>query len=564
MSERPASIGRLPAGIVAVLVLALTACASLPQAGPVRQGDPDVAEPGSIALLARLPEPDDGPEEIVEGFLRAAAAGLTDDFTVAREFLTGPVRSSWDPLAGVDVYAGQPAVAPDGDSSLVEVTVQGTAAVDERGRYTEREAGTTTRLAFGLAQDARGRWRIRNLADGMLLSEPIFRSLFQQVPLYFATPRNDALVPETRWYPRRTVETAAVTGLLAGPSPWLAEAALSRFPPGTRLVVDTVTVRDGVAQVRLSGEAREAPPADRAVMMAQLRQTLDGLPRVQSVAVTADGAALASREPADELVVDPSVGTNPVVLADGSLQEVQGSDLVPWGDTGRIQAPEPSHPAVPPGLGAPVVLSRGSDVVTVPPEGEPARTLLTGDERLTPPSFDLLGWVWTATASGRMVHAVRVDGTRVAVDADWLAGRELRSLRVSREGARVVVLSVVDGAVRLEVAAVVRDDAGTPVAIGPPLQVGQRVTRASTAVWVDEQSIAVLGATGSSSTDTVVVAVVGGPTSPLPAVDGATGLAAGKGDRLIFVSTASGVLFSRNGLGWTPTVRGVRDPTFPG
>jgi hypothetical protein len=565
-AARPWRRGPL-AALLALLVIAVPACASLPDSGPVQQGDPDVTEPGSIALLARLPGPDDSPEQIVDGFLRASAAGLTDDFTIAREFLTGPMRSSWDPLAQVSVYSGQPTLQQDATNDEMTVTASVSATLDEEGRFTEALAGASVQAQFGLVQDGQGRWRIGAATDGVLLSEPIFRSLFQQVPLYFVAPDGQALVSETRFFPRRTVETAAVGSLLLGPSPWLAEGVSSRFPPGTRLLVDTVTVRDGVAQVGLSGEAREASPADRGLMLAQLNETLNGLPRVQSVTVTAAGVPFDMAAARRDLVVDPSVGTSPVVLAGGFVRTVEGNDVVPWGETGSVAGVDPSNPAVPYGAGSPVVLANGTGVVTVPSEGEEPTTLLGGSTKLTAPSFDRLGWVWVAprTNAGR-VTALRLDGIRVGVGTDWLAGREIRSLRVARDGARVLILSTAGAAVVLEVAAVVRDADGAPVSLGPPLRIGQRISRASTAVWVDQQTVAALGAVGDGdgAGDTVVLAVVGGPTSSLPAVEGAVGLAAGKGDRLLYVSTGAGELFTRNGLGWTPIVQGVRDPTFPG
>jgi hypothetical protein len=556
---------RRTAPFLAVLSLVLlAACASLPQSGPVRRGDPDVTEPGSIALLARLPNPGDDPEQIVDGFLRAAAAGLTDDFTIAREFLAEPARSTWNPLARVDVYARQP-VLSSGEDDVVEAAASVTATLDGDGRFTEAEPNATARLAFGLVRDDRGRWRIRSLEDGLILSEPIFRSLFDQVALYFVTPRDDALVPETRWYPRRSAETAAVLGLLGGPSAWLENAAASRFPEGTRLVLDTVTVRAGAAQVDLSREALDASPHDRSLMLAQLTETLNGLPRVRSVSVTVAGAPLEPVEARRDLAVDPSVGATPVVLAGDTLRGVEGGELVPWLDVGPVTVPEPSHPAVPFGDGVPVVLSGGRALVTVPAEGDAPATLLSGAEPLTPPSFDRLGWVWTASSvTGNVLHAVRVDGTRVAVEAEWLTGRRVLALRISREGARALVLSVVGSSPRLEVAAVLRDPAGAPVGLGEPLRFGHRVTHATTAVWVDQQTGAVLGRVGEGTADTVVLTVVGGPSSALPGVDGAVGVAAGKGDRLLFVSTAAGELFARNGLGWALTAAGVRDPAFPG
>ncbi len=563
---RPSPRRAVAAALGAVLVVVLGACASLPQSGPVQQGNPDVSEPGSIALLARLPGEGDTPEEIVDGFLRASAAGFTDDFTVARAFLGPSAAATWDPLATVHVHSGQAVVRETtADPTGVTASASLSGTVDQGGRYTEASPGTQAEVDFQLAEDDDGEWRIIALDDGVLLSEPIFRSLFQQTPLYFVAPDGGALVSETRWYPRRTVETSAALGVLGGPSPWLASGVVSAFPPGTRLVVDTVTVRDGVAQVDLSAEALQASPGERSLMQAQLTQTLGDLPRVLSVLMTVQGVPLDAPTPDPDLVVDPSVGTSPVVLADGALATLEAGTLVPLEGGGAVLAPEPSHPAIPYDDDTPVVLSAGTSIATVPAGDAPPAVLLTASGPLTAPSFDRDGWVWSApTAPGGVVHAVRTDATRVDVAAEWLAGREVRSLRVSRDGARVVVVSVAAGSVTVEVAAIVRSGDGSPVALAEPLRIGQRITQATAAVWVDQQTVALLGRVGSGAVDTVVLTPVGGPTSALPSVEGAVGLASGKGDRLLFVSTGAGELFARNGLGWTSTVRGVRDPAFPG
>lgn len=567
-SARPvrASVRRVVAAATALVLAGLAGCASMPQSGPVQQGDPDVTEPGSIALLARLPDPDDSPEEIVDGFLRAAAAGLTDDFTVAREFLTAEAAAGWEPLGRVEVTSSQAEVGEVSDAGDVRVTAPLAAIVDGSGRYVEAVPGTRTGASLVLEEDAEGRWRIADLDDGILLSEPIFRSLFQQTALYFVSPDAQALVSETRWYPRRAVETAAVGGLLAGPSPWLADAVVSAFPPGAHLVVDTVTVRDATAVVDLSREVLEASPGDRSLMLAQLTQTLEGIPRVQSVLVTVAGVPFEAPDPSDDLVVDPSVGSSPVVLADGALRQVEGGRLVPLGsDTAPLDVSLPGHPALPYDAGDPVVLSRGTALVSAPVDGEPPVTLLATQTELTAPSFDRLGWVWTSPRAGAgVVHAVDPAGRRAEVEADWLAGREVRSLRVSRDGARALVVSVADGRVLVEVASLVRDADGRPLALGGALQVGQRLTQASTAVWVDQQTVAVLGQVDASPEETVSLVPVGGPTSALPAVEQAEGLAGGKGDRLLYVSTTAGELFARNGLGWTSVTTGTRDPAFPG
>ena len=556
-----ARLARL-AGVLVLLTL-LASCVSFPDDGPVRQGDPEVAEPGSVALLIRPPDPGDGPQQIVEGFLRAAAAGLTDDFVVAREFLTGTVKEEWDPLAQVTVLSGEPLITNEASVGAYLVVADASAVLDAAGRYTEAVPGATARLAVGLELDPEGRWRISDVPDGSLLPEAVFRSLYQKLPLHFVTPAGGALAAETRWFPRRDAAASAVRGLLHGPSPWLAEGAASRFPDGAELAADAVPVRDGIAQVDLSREVRAVREPSRGLMLAQLNETLTGLPHVDSVTVTAGGTPLDMSGVPTGLVVDPSVGTNPVVLAGDALWTVEGVELEPWQDARTITAAAPSHPAVGYG-GEAVVLSGQTALVTVAREGVREATLLSGQDVLSPPSFDRFGWVWTAPEENRGFAIAARTGERVEVDAPWLDEREVLALRVSREGARVLVLSVDGVTVSLEVAAVTRDAAGRPQSLGAPLQIGQRIARASTAAWVDRQTVAVLGQLDGATSDTVLLSVVGGPTSALPVVEDAVGIAAGKGDQLIVLVTGSGELYSRSGLDWTQTAQNVRDPAFPG
>jgi hypothetical protein len=564
---RPRPPRRLAVVAALLATTVLAGCASLPESGPVQQGDPDVVEPGSVALVARRPAPGDSPTEIVEGFLRASAAGFTDDFTVARTFLDGPVQASWNPLAEVRVYAGQARTEEVGErqAPVVEASAALSGRLDDAGRYTEAAPGTPTTALFALAENDDGEWRIVALEDGVTVSEPLFRSLFEQTALYFVTPDAQVLVPETRWSPRGAVETAAARELLAGPSTWLAPGVVTAFPPGTRLVVDAVAVRDGVAHVDLSAEALQATPQERVLMLAQLTHTLVPLPRVRDVEVTVQGAPFETPAVEPDLVVDPTVGTVPVVLADGLLQRVESGSLVPLEGVGAVTANQPSHPALPYDDAPPVVLSAATSLVTVPREGPPG-PLLADAGPLTPPSYDRHGWVWTAPAGGgAAVHAVRPDGTRVDVGADWLAGRQVRSLRVARDGARVLVVSVADGDVVVEVAAVVRDADATPTLLPAPLRIAQRATDAGPAAWVDQQTVAVLGRVAQGEVRTVLLVPVGGATTPLPPVEGTpVSLASGKGDRLLFVGTSDGELFERNGVGWTATVGGVSDPAFPG
>src|SRR5690606_34028932 len=155
-------------GAVAVLlavVLLVAGCASLPRSGRVTASDPDLPAPQPVGFLARGPQPGASPEEIVDGFLAASAAGYSDDFVVARTFLTGAAADTWQPLAQVRVYDEEPELTRSDDGG-VHLSVGAAASVDGAGRYTEASEDATIDADFTLARNARGEWRIAGLDDG--------------------------------------------------------------------------------------------------------------------------------------------------------------------------------------------------------------------------------------------------------------------------------------------------------------------------------------------------------------------------------------------------------------
>ncbi|WP_448629915.1 hypothetical protein [Cellulomonas soli] len=204
-------------------VLALAACTAMPTSGPVSEGDPQVTEPGGVDLLAEGPTQDAPPEKIVEGFLLAGAAGLSDDFVVAREFLAGEARSSWEPLAGVVVASSQE-IQPTSPTQ-VTLTVPVSARVDADGRYVEAQADARESVTFDMVQDDDDQWRIATVPTGLILTRPVFDSQFRSTPVYFLSPDRQFLVPDTRWFPNKNVASYVVQALLAGPhhgcvTPW--------------------------------------------------------------------------------------------------------------------------------------------------------------------------------------------------------------------------------------------------------------------------------------------------------------------------------------------------------
>lgn len=550
----------------ALVVAALGACVGVPTAGPVEVGVDGVSEPGLVMPLGEGPMVDASPEQIVQGFLSASAsgfnrdpgAGVSNDFRDAREFLAGAVSGTWNPSERVIVYSSAPEITLVSDAQVqVKLTVE--ARVDADGRYAEAAPDVQEPLAFDLIQDSSGQWRISGLEDGVVFSLANFVAVYRAAEVYFLSPDEKFLVPETRWFPNVNLTTSVVQALIAGPSPWLRDAVRTAVPDGVTLVPDAVPIdSDGTAQIGLSG-AVIASPTDRALLLAQIEASL---PRVPAVEVTTGGVPL-DVEPADlERGVD----------VDSTVEVIQGDALM-----ALVQNELVAVDGVAPLTGLDVratarnedgtlrVLQSGDDtLMSVPTVDAAAVPLLIGTD-LVAPSVDRLGWVWTATSGAPdTIVAVRADGTRADVDAEWLSGRSVRSIRVARDGTRIAVLSTGPSGVTLDVAAVLRDEEGTPQQLGDPLGVGASLVDASSVVWVDDVTLGVLGAAGATAGSVYHLVPTGGQTDPLPALDGAITIAGGKGVRALYTATSTGELFWGTGQSWRAVATGVRDPSLPG
>lgn len=576
------------------LLAVVTACAQIPTSGPVQRGDVTVTEPGPIFLQVYGPPLDASPQEIVQGFLGAQAAGLYDDWVTAREYLAPAAASSWQPGTSTVVYSGEADLVqtsgPDPDAVLVEpspsaegepeVEVEATpdgsaviqgrlsvvATLDGAGRYTEAPADATENLTFSLEEGADGQWRITGVPDVTYVSVPIFSSVFRATTLYFPTLDDAYLVPEVRWYSKTNTATYAVNGVLAGPSEWLRDAVRTVVPDGTRLVVDAVTVDEsGVARVDLTRDALLADDGDRAMLQAQLDAVLLRVPQVRSVEILVSSVPLTITGSVAP-VRDPIPATSPWVLVGDVVSRVQGRAVEPVPEILPLSGLDPTALALDPSDGSGVLRSGAGEIRTLPTAAAPSTTLVSGTSLLAP-SIDRFGWVWTGEQKvGAGLSAVTADGEAVAVAVDWLAGRTVESVRVAREGARVVVVSTAGGATYVDVAAVVRDESGVPQRLSDAVTIGAGAPDAHQAVWVDESTVAVLAEGASAGVSTVNVVPLSGRTETLSGAEAATDVAAGRGLRSIYVATADGELLSRSSTGatWSTVASGVALPTFPG
>ena len=547
---------RVRRGALAALAVAvLAACSAIPTSGPVQESDTEVTEPADIDVLAEGPQPGDTPTEIVDGFLAAGAAGFSDQFVTAREYLAGEAKATWKPLAGVTV-AGPWQYEPTSVDTEVTIDVPVKARVDEGGRYAEAAPEGGESVTFEMVQDDKDQWRIALPPDGLILQQEDFARSYRSASLYFLSPDDAFLVPESRWFPWKNLPTSIMTELLSGPSPWLQDAVDTAVPDGVELNPQSVTIDDdGVAHVSLA-PALAVTRADRDLLLAQIDASLLPVKGIGSVQVDAGGVLLEPGTKTLQRGNPPS--SNVEFLRDDKIVALVDGDATPVPDLASLAGLDARSPARNEDASVRVMLSGPTSLTTVPTGTAPARELFTGTG-LVAPSVDRFGWAWTADSGGLV--AVPTDGDPVHVAADWLDGRTVRAVRVARDGVRIVIVSSGADEVKVDVAAITRDESGSPQQVGIPQRAGASLVDASSVAWADESTLAVIGrSTGNTAVHLVPVA---GPTTTLPDVPKLAALAAGSG---IYVTTTDGELRRFVQPTWAQVlgVDGASDPFFSG
>lgn len=577
--------------VVCLAVLAIAACGGLPDAGPAGPGR-DIAEAPvePLRVSPAGPQPGASPEEIVGGFLNAGA-GFDDDHSIARLFLSGAARQGWTPGQKVIVFPDDASldISVRGETSPVQVEVSApvSATIDAQGHLVEASPDSQAHALFTVSR-VLGQWRISVMDEsfGLWLPQYELDRAFSPMRLYYVATGMRALVPDLRWVPgpRPAIATTLVRQLLAGPPDYLRGAVSSGIPPGTRLAVEAVPTTDGLAQIDLSATALGASGEQRVALWAQLTATLRQLPSVSGVHITVNGAAFAIPGVSGSTAQDDQgyrddvrVAGAPIVLSGDRLLRVDvGTGTIDKRATGSSTGLPPapgirSLSASPQATFEVGVSTGGTTLVRLRSDGT-GLVLATG-KALVDPSVDARGWSWTAdtAAPGRLTVVAPIPGadpTEVSQEArhvltvPWLDGRTVRALDVSRDGARIAVISTDRaGVARLDVGGIVRDATGQPVRLADSIVVGRGLRRPSDVAWGDRTSLVVL-ANDDKGAVTPYEVVVGGSSTALAPAPQIVGVAVGDGLRAVYLTTAAGVVLVRSGNGWQ-TVGPGRAVTVP-
>jgi Lipoprotein LpqB beta-propeller domain/Sporulation and spore germination len=554
-------------------VLVLPACSTVPNNSPTVQiTQAPARQMDEIGIEPLAPEPGETPDDIVRGFIDAAAS-TRQGHPVAREHLAGQAGGTWSDEAGITIISADYAtVTTVAGSVTVSANLVGT--VDERGVFTVG-GSEPFRREFTLEQ-VEGEWRITNPGDGLIIAEPDFERLYDERAAYFLDQTGQRVVPDPRHLIRGEAQpTALVQRLLEGPSAALA-AGVHNPLSGLQLR-SSVTVRGQQATVDLRGLATDAAP-QLAQICAQLVWTL-AQPQlsIRSVVVRIDGEQVELEGVPAEQTVDDWASLDPdAVPVDGVGHYLSGGALHTV--TAGEPAPGPAGTGVYGLTGAAVAADArtgelsflvgvragpgGASLVAGPYGGELAPVLDAGSFSL--PSVAATREEAWVVRDGTSVVRVLAGAPPQAVNAPTLFGLGRADvLRLSPDGARAAVVVEGPQGLALYVGTVVRAEDGS-VALRDLRDVAPSLSQVADVAWGDSDTLLVLA--GDARDDRIAPYSVGVdgwglvqvPTAGLPSQP-RTIAAAPTRQPLV---DAGGTIWQLAGGTWVTLVRG-REP-LPG
>ena len=548
MRNPSARRGRMALGLALGALLALTGCGGIPTGGPITAGDlvgDDVEL--DIGFAPQGPRTGAPQEEILQDFVNAAT-NPQGDYAVARQFLAENLTAEWDPDATTYIRSGVGAPQRTSETSF-DYLITTAAYVDRDGRYFEGDPSSAT-LPFTFVKEG-DEWRISSAPPGIVLSVDRFPLVFGEYALYYFDPTYQFLVPEIRWFPKRSsTSIRAVSALLAGQANWLSNGVLvSAFPAGTALGDGLVSISSGVATVDLTEEARDSTEAERDRMRQQLSSSLA---TVSSVILTVGGIQLPTPDAgSNAAVVNPTVEAAPLIVRDNELGFVTNYDLAPVAQiSGKVGGLSPQAVTLGRGKLAAAVLAPGG-VYSVR-ANVPEPLLVDGRPALTAPSLDNSGYIWSVPESNAAaIRVFELNGTEHEVTTSLPPDARVISLSVSRDGTRLLLYLSTGSGPELLVAGIIRQQ-GLPTAIGETFALRAGSATPIDAAWVDERTVATLSRSGESTAITSFE--IGGPSETLGSLDSATQITGGRNGRDgLRVLTSEGEIFRTRGSSWQLT-----------
>jgi hypothetical protein len=500
--------------LLIALLLVLSACSTVPDSSPTVQITQAPSRPGETVGIEPLPpEPGATPEEIVRGFIDAAASARPGH-PVAREHLAPEPAGSWSDETGITVLSPDYATVTT-EAGSVTLTANPVGTVDERGVFTVGGTGVFTR-EFTLEQ-VRGEWRISDPPDGLIILQPDFERLYVERNAYFLDPTGQRVVPDPRKLIKGDAQpTALLQRVLDGPSG--AIAAGVRNPLSGVTLRNAVTVQGQGAVVDLTGLTVDPAPV-LAEICAQIVWTLAPL-RLRTVEIRVDGEPVdLARVPVQQTIDDWATFDPDAVpldsvghyLSGGALHTVTTGAPAPGPAGTGAYALSSAAASADPRTGALSYLagvridSTGASLYTGPYGGDLA-PVLTGTTLSAPTMAATRSEAWVVR-DGTSVVRVPAGAAPQGVNAPTLPGLgRANVLRLSPDAVRAALVVDGPGGPALYIGTVVRAKDGS-VELRDLRGIAPSLSQVVDVAWRDSGTLLVLA--GNGGEDRVVPYQVG-------------------------------------------------------
>lgn len=557
-----------PVLAVLFLIAALSACSSIPTAGPVGTIEATAEADTGARFVNNPPPPREGASagEILNGFL-VAGIGVSEDYGVARSYLTPSLAQTWSPEEEITIYRSDFKISSTPTEGELQLQVEVAGYIDAAGIRRNVGPGTTESMTVQMEQ-VQGEWRVAEIPNGIMISTADAENLLQAHELYFYSSSYLYWVPDVRWFVNRQgIATNIVKALINGPAPYLQGAVTSAFPENAALAVESVPIESGTATIDFTQDILTGTDnLRRQQMEQQLRVTMTGLNTVNSVELRAGQPIDIDIDP--DLVLpklDPAVPSRQIVISEDELAFFEGGQLTPVDDVPSVADFDPIDPAMSYDGRNYAFLNDERTELMATGEGQTVRTVTVGSD-LTPPSYDPANWIWVAgTASGSSyIRAIPPGGSAsnaIEVLAPWLGNRTIMEIRISRDGARALIVAEQSGQSQLLLSGVSRSEDGVPQTLSDPISLNPPVA-IDTAKWVSETSVVV----ADTSTEGPVIATLipfASEADELRPLTGLQHLSAGTGRSNVFAQSGNSI-YGVVGNTWTDQGVTARDPAFAG
>ncbi|GAB2848809.1 LpqB family beta-propeller domain-containing protein [Actinocorallia aurea] len=525
----------LTAGLAGLALLA--GCASLPTGGRVythtNEARTEPFDEPYVRIEPTRPKQGWTPVDVVEGYL-VAMANFDNDRAAFRSYLAENVEFDTAVRPNVNVlddeaFQGPISVSERGDLALVQIIGDQIGQITPSGQYLAA-AQHAHEVTFTLRKNKSGEWRISYAPTAsveLVLKRSDVDRAFRTTNLYYLAPDGKSLVPDAVFLPqlnRSDLPSQLVKSLLSQTTPWLRDAVISSFPPGTRLLGGKVRLEDDdVVTVNLSADAASGD-VDR--MSAQLMWTLGQLTEVQSLRLQIDGR---TQRTSDGMEVQTLKRWQPLG-PDAPFDEVAASKFL-LDETGHLSMLQGKQPMPIPSLQKrtfrePAVALDGREFAAIS-----GKSLLVGDSStgkvsevlkaeqgatLLRPSWDRHGYLWIVQNKGLASTLwLRAPGAVKAVQVPLPSvGGQIKALRVAHDGVRVAAL--VSGAAKTEIQIARIAPTATGYALDEFHPINAELSNLVDLAWRDADTLAVLGKSEpSSSVLPYEVPISGGAISPV-------------------------------------------------